>query len=73
MAEAVAEAIVEQRHLVVQAGRAPASRWPTWCRPSSRVTKVVVSTATKALQDQLAGKDLPFLQKHLGTRSSSPS
>jgi ATP-dependent DNA helicase DinG len=28
--------------------------------------KVVVSTATKALQDQIVGKDLPFLQEHLG-------
>jgi ATP-dependent DNA helicase DinG len=26
----------------------------------------VVATATKALQDQLAGKDLPFLAEHLG-------
>jgi ATP-dependent DNA helicase DinG len=28
---------------------------------------VIVATATKALQDQYAGKDLPFLQAHLGT------
>lgn len=28
--------------------------------------KTVVATATKALQDQLAQKDLPFLQEHLG-------
>jgi ATP-dependent DNA helicase DinG len=27
--------------------------------------KIVVATATKALQDQLAGKDLPFLATHL--------
>lgn len=27
---------------------------------------VVVATATKALQDQYAGKDLPFLREHLG-------
>ena len=27
--------------------------------------KVVVATATKALQDQLAGKDLPFLASHI--------
>ena len=27
--------------------------------------RVVVATATKALQDQLAGKDLPFLAQHL--------
>lgn len=29
---------------------------------------VIVATATKALQDQYAGKDLPFLQEHLGTQ-----
>ncbi len=28
--------------------------------------RVVVATATKALQDQLAAKDLPFLDEHLG-------
>lgn len=28
--------------------------------------RVVVSTATKALQDQIGGKDLPFLAEHLG-------
>lgn len=28
--------------------------------------RVVYSTATKALQEQVAGKDLPFLHKHLG-------
>ena len=28
--------------------------------------RMVVATATKALQDQLASKDLPFLQAHLG-------
>ncbi|MEZ5217629.1 MAG: ATP-dependent DNA helicase [Ilumatobacteraceae bacterium] len=29
--------------------------------------RVVVTTATKALQDQLADKDLPFLEEHLGS------
>jgi ATP-dependent DNA helicase DinG len=28
--------------------------------------RVIVSTATKALQDQIANKDLPFLHEHLG-------
>jgi ATP-dependent DNA helicase DinG len=32
--------------------------------------KVVVSTATKALQDQVCGIDLPFLQEHLGVSFS---
>jgi ATP-dependent DNA helicase DinG len=29
--------------------------------------RTIVATATKALQTQLAGKDLPFLEEHLGT------
>ena len=32
----------------------------------------VVVTATKALQDQLAHKDLPFLELHLDTPSGTP-
>ena len=37
-------------------------------RPGDHVgiARVVVATATKALQDQLATKDLPFLAEHLG-------
>ena len=35
--------------------------------------RVVVATATKALQDQLAGKDLPFLARTSTCRSRRPS
>ena len=41
--------------------RGPARAWLTWCRRSPSGTRVVVSTATKALQDQLAHRDLPQL------------
>ena len=34
--------------------------------------RVVVATATKALQDQLAGKDLPFLARRSTTSSTGP-
>ena len=44
---------------------APASPSPTWCPALLSGRRVVVATATKALQDQLAGKDLPFLAEHL--------
>src|SRR5204863_7974814 len=64
--EAVAEAIVDQRHLVVQAGTGTGKSMAYLVPAVLSGTKVVVSTATKALQDQLAGKDLPFLQRHLG-------
>jgi ATP-dependent DNA helicase DinG len=66
MAEHVARAIATGRHLAVQAGtgtgKTLAYLIPAIC--SGRPT--LVATATKALQDQLAGKDLPFLQDHLG-------
>ena len=44
---------------------APARRWATSCRRRAArgKTTVVVATATKALQDQLATKDLPFLER----------
>jgi ATP-dependent DNA helicase DinG len=68
MAEAVWRSLEEGRHLVARAGtgtgKSLAYLVPAvlWGKP------VVVATATKALQDQLAGKDLPFLRKALGRR-----
>lgn len=65
MADAVANAVASGRHLVVQAGtgtgKSLAYLVPAIC--SGR--KVVVATATLALQDQLARKDLPFLEAAL--------
>ncbi len=66
MATAVAAAIESGRHLVVQAGTGT-GKTIGYLVPSILAGKrVVVATATKALQDQLAAKDLPFLIKHLG-------
>ena len=66
MATAVASAIENGRHLVVQAGTGT-GKTIGYLVPSILAGKrVVVATATKALQDQLAAKDLPFLQSHLG-------
>jgi ATP-dependent DNA helicase DinG len=65
MAQAVADAIEAGRHLVVEAGTGT-GKTIGYLVPSVLAGKtVVVATATKALQDQLAGKDLPFLQAHL--------
>jgi ATP-dependent DNA helicase DinG len=66
MAEAVEEALVRGGQLVVQAGTG-VGKGLAYLVPailSGRTT--VVATATKALQDQLALKDLPFLATHLG-------
>jgi ATP-dependent DNA helicase DinG len=66
MAEAVGRAIEDRRHLVVQAGTGTGKSLAYLVPAVLSGKKVVVATATKALQDQLATKDLPFLAHHLG-------
>lgn len=66
MARAVGHAIDAGRHLVVQAGTGTGKSL-AYLAPAVRSgRRTVVATATKALQDQLAGKELPFLRAHLG-------
>src|ERR1700756_3368259 len=64
MAEAVNDAFENRHHVVVEAGtgtgKTLAYLLPAIC--SGR--RVVISTATKSLQEQLYQKDVPFLQKH---------
>ena len=64
MAELVHDAFEERHHVVVEAGtgtgKTLAYLLPAIC--SGR--RVVISTATKSLQEQLYQKDIPFLQKH---------
>ena len=65
MARAVGAAISSGRHLVVQAGTGT-GKTIGYLVPAIMAGKTtVVATATKALQDQLAHKDLPFLHQHL--------
>ena len=66
MADAVARAVETGRHLVVQAGTGTGKSLAYLVPTALSGRPVVVATATKALQDQLAGKDLPFLADHLG-------
>ncbi len=66
MAQAVHASIRGRRHLVVEAGTGTGKSLGYLVPAIAAGAKVVVSTATKALQDQLAGKDLPFLHDHLG-------
>jgi ATP-dependent DNA helicase DinG len=66
MAAAVSKAIVNSTHLIVQAGTGTGKSLGYLVPAIISGATVVVSTATKALQDQLATKDLPFLAKHLG-------
>ncbi|MDZ7677016.1 MAG: ATP-dependent DNA helicase [Acidimicrobiales bacterium] len=65
MARAVAEGIASGRHVVVQAGTGTGKSLAYLVPAVLSGQRVVVATATKALQDQLAGKDLPFLAEQL--------
>ena len=67
MALAVADAIADDRHLVVQAGTGTGKTLAYLVPAVLSGKHTVIATATKALQDQLADKDLPFLQRHLET------
>ncbi|HZA76160.1 MAG TPA: ATP-dependent DNA helicase [Acidimicrobiales bacterium] len=66
MAEAVAAAVAGGRHLVVRAGTGTGKTLGYLVPAILSGRRVVVATATRALQDQLATKDLPFLERHLG-------
>jgi ATP-dependent DNA helicase DinG len=66
MATEVAATIRSKKHLLAQAGTGTGKSWAYLVPAILAGKRTVVATATKALQDQLAGKDLPFLQEHLG-------
>jgi ATP-dependent DNA helicase DinG len=66
MCGATADAIASGRHLVVQAGTGTGKSLAYLIPALLSGEKVVVATATKALQDQLANADLPFIAEHLG-------
>lgn len=74
MAHAVADALVSGRHLVIQAGTGTGKTLGYLVPAAVTGRRVVVATATKALQDQLARKDLPFLaeqyERHTGRELS---
>ena len=61
MAEAVGRAVDEHRHLVVAAGTGTGKSLAYLVPAALSGRRVVVATATKALQDQLATKDLPLV------------
>jgi ATP-dependent DNA helicase DinG len=69
MAAAVMRAFEERRHLVVEAGtgtgKTLAYLVPAVAAAVGRGSRVVISTGTKNLQEQLMEKDIPFLQRVL--------
>jgi len=65
MAEAVERALAERRHLIVEAGTGT-GKTLAYLLPVIRSGKrVIISTGTKNLQEQLFFKDVPFLEQHL--------
>jgi ATP-dependent DNA helicase DinG len=92
MAEAVAQAIASEQHLIAEAGTGVGKSFaylvpailaatagqqdraespPGEDEPSRKRTRVVVSTHTISLQEQLIGKDIPFLNAVLPVEFSA--
>jgi len=66
MAKAVERALGERRHLIVEAGTGT-GKTLAYLLPALRTgQRVIISTGTKALQDQLYFRDIPFLETLLG-------
>lgn len=66
MAEAVEESLVERRHLIIQAGTGTGKSL-AYLVPAAQLRRpVVIATATKALQEQLARRDAPQVADVLG-------
>ena len=75
MAEAVLRAFEEKRHLIVEAGtgtgKTLAYLVPAVAAATARGSRVIISTGTKNLQEQLMEKDIPFLQQVLPRKFSA--
>jgi ATP-dependent DNA helicase DinG len=73
MAQAVEQALEEKRHLIVEAGTGT-GKTLAYLLPVIRSGKrVIISTGTKNLQEQLFYKDIPFLEQALFGESSAGS
>ncbi len=70
MARAIESAFKEKRHLIVEAGtgtgKTLAYLLPALRMARERQQRIIISTGTKNLQEQLFFKDVPFLESLLG-------
>src|SRR3989440_3373256 len=64
MAEAVESALRDRKHLIVEAGTGTGKTLAYLVPAILSGRRIVVSTGTKNLQEQLFFKDIPFLQRH---------
>ncbi|MBN1567978.1 MAG: ATP-dependent DNA helicase [Acidobacteria bacterium] len=70
MAQAVADAMEQNQHLCVEAGTGTGKTLAYLLPVIFSNKRVIISTATKNLQEQLFFRDLPFLEKALGRKLS---
>ena len=72
MAQAIARAFAEPDHLIVEAGTGVGKSFaylvPALQQIAEHKQKVVISTYTIALQEQLIQKDIPFIRKVAGIK-----
>ena len=68
MAALVAQALDDSEALVVEAGTGTGKTFAYLVPAVESRKRVVIATATKALQEQLTEKDIPFLQDVVGMR-----
>jgi ATP-dependent DNA helicase DinG len=66
MADAVEAALAEDRILLCEAGTGTGKTLAYLVPAILSGKKVVISTATRALQEQIAERDIPLIEKHLG-------
>jgi ATP-dependent DNA helicase DinG len=64
MAEEVESALADRKHLIVEAGTGTGKTLAYLVPAILSGRRIVVSTGTKNLQEQLFFKDIPFLQQH---------
>jgi ATP-dependent DNA helicase DinG len=72
MAEAVQDALEHERHLLVEAGTGTGKTLAYLVPAVLSGRKIIVSTATRALQDQIFVKDLPLLAEVLKAHGLAP-
>ena len=75
MAEAIGRTFEEKKHLIVEAGtgtgKTLAYLVPAIAQSIKTKKRIIISTGTKNLQEQLMEKDIPFLQKILPKKFSA--
>jgi ATP-dependent DNA helicase DinG len=75
MAEAIERAFVEKKHAIIEAGtgtgKTLAYLIPAIAQSLTSKKRIIISTGTKNLQEQLMDKDIPFLKRILPHKFSA--